>query len=1268
MKKLLLTILSFSLFQMALAQSVTLSQGSYTEATFNVATPKLNTNFIEVDGDKYVALTFDGGTHLFRDGEPDLPIISQTIEIPLCSDIEVAVSNIQTRSFIATMSGTQVLPMQPAPSKADRGPQPFVKDSAIYATDAFYAAPNVAWVDVIGIARDRRLAALRVSPVSYNPVTGQVQVITSLTVTLTYKNADISATRELHRRYYSPAFTAGGNILSTLPADKSVRQDAPIHYLIVAHSDFRGALDGFIDWKRRCGMLVTVGYTDEPQVGTSSTAIANYIKGFYNNATDELPAPTYLLIVGDNEQIPAFASRCSQPASDHISDLYFVTWDGDNIPDCYRGRFSAKNLLQLAPQISKTLLYEQYTFTDPSYLARGVLIAGEDQGRTSDNAYQYADPTMDYVAKTYITAANGYNNIVYYKNNTSFAPSGVTVTGSSQTSATASALRTLYNQGCGWVNYSAHGSETSWATPEFNTSQVAQMTNNGKPSVFIGNCCLTGSFQQDNCFGESLLRKDNDAGAVAYIGATNSTYWPHDFCWSVGVRSSFSNTMNTSYDSTKLGMYDRLFHTHNENYTLWHNTLGSMVTAGNMAVTDYGSYELYYWEIYQLFGDPSVMPWLGIPSDMPVEAPSVVLLGTTECSINTVPRAYVALTSGAGHELIAATFADATTGTATLNLPSSMDPGTYELVVRAQGYKTSFSEITVTVPQGPYLSAVELNPVAGKVVPGQSNIFDLTVVNQGVETAWTSTLEAFSPDAGVVSLLPSFTLPYIEAGDTLVIPAAVSVFVPADYTYGSRVRVTTQIDFSGRTSTHTFAFAISAPQLEVTDFQTSAAVAGESVSITCTVANTGNDSTTDLTFSLRNIYAMTAIQAQDIHVGVLVPEQSVVLTFSATMVDNLPATFIPFNLYAYDTNNSTLITTINCMGEGDAQETFETGDFTAYSWNRGNNNRWEITNADKHSGTYSARSYSNLGNRRTSSLNISWSSIVDDSISFWYKVSSEEDYDYFTFSIDGSTFLEASGNTDLTWHRAAFAVPAGTHTFTFAYTKDYSATAGSDCAWIDDIVFPYQGEAYNLISDTVCQNAEYSFAGQQLPTSELGTTVYVDSISDSNPVSTWLALTVADNPEVYITGESSVVLGGQLVLTAHGANSYLWNTGDTTATIVVSPTENTTYSVTGYRGGCSGEASIQVAVGINSPSHTEGLAVSAYPNPTDCNVTISCPVAILRIALLDIKGQVLEQHEYQTQTVPMSAIQLTMNNCSKGIYFVKVETAEGTVVKKIVKK
>lgn len=63
---------------------------------------------------------------------------------------------------------------------------------------------------------------------------------------------------------------------------------------------------------------------------------------------------------------------------------------------------------------------------------------------------------------------------------------------------------------------------------------------------------------------------------------------------------------------------------------------------------------------------------------------------------------------------------------------------------------------------------------------------------------------------------------------------------------------------------------------------------------------------------------------------------------------------------------------------------------------------------------------------------------------------------------------------------------------------------------------------------------------------------------------------VNPKPVVQIEGNNHVCTGSAVTLTATGANTYLWNTGEVSAEISISPMVNTTYSVTGYdTNGCS---------------------------------------------------------------------------------------------------
>lgn len=1249
----ILTLLGLMPCYHAAAQKFQVNRNDYDGAVYTYAAVDFNVTQRVVQNDTFCVVSFEGATPSTRLGAPDLPVVSRMIEIPLCREVRVKVTDVQTESMKPLPY--RMMPVQPAPSKSDKTARPFVLDASVYSVDGFYSN-ELATVEVLGVARDRNVAMLRLSPLSYNPVTGELERVTSMKVSLSYVDADAASTEQMHARYYSPDFATGQPMLSLLSSSKAVRDAAPLHYLIVAHNSFKGLMDDFVAWKKRQGFLVTIAYTDDPAVGTTNTAIASFIKGFYTNATAALPAPTYLLLVGDHEQIPAFASRCSSPASDHITDLYYATWtSGDNIPDCYYGRFSAKTAAQVTAQVEKTIYYERYDFETPSYLGKGILVAGVDGGISGDNGYTYADPTMDYVAKTYINAGHGYQDVRYYKNNTGFSPQGVTVTGSSNNSATASALRTLYGKGYGWINYSAHGNYNEWSDPAFTVTHISSMNNTGKPSFMIGNCCLSGKFDVDNCFGEALLRKAQKAGAVAYIGATNSTYWPQDFCWTVGVRSNISNTMNTSYNAQKLGMYDCLFHDHGEDYTQWHNTAGSMLTSGNNSVVTYGSYALYYWEVYELFGDPSLIPWNGEASAMQVSALGTIPTGTTVYSVSAPARAYVALTTHNTHDLVAAAYVDPSTGRASLALPSDLTPGSYELAIWAQGYRPYFQYVTVTVPQGPYLVINSFQPAGGTLQAGADNAIDVVISNCGVATAWSGTFSLSTSTQGVQVLTSTETLPYINPGDSIIRRGVAHVYIPAGFSPRGTVTLTATLDF-GTQTTQTYVLPVAASQLSVSRVSVTPAVAPDaSVTLTCSVTNTGSVATEDLTFQLSNSLGLVVQAPQPMHIGVIPSGRTAGLSFTMQMASRLPNGMLPFLLQAVDTaGNVRTLDTLKLQGLGICTEGFESGALTQYNWRQGSN-AWEVTNATKHSGSYSVRSKTNLSNRRTSDMQITWASTVDDSITFYYMVSSEADYDKFIFSIDNVSQMEASG-TNAGWQYASFPVTAGSHVFKFTYSKDWSGTDGSDCAWVDDITLPYSQPPYQFKSDTVCEGDEYTFNGRTLYTGQLGTSVYVDTLRTPH---TWLALTVEDAPEVTIAVYGALIQGRRVVLVASGASRYEWSTGDTTATVVLELESDTVYSVRGYRGTCYAEASANVVLGVRQAEARQ--EVSLYPNPARDRVTVQS-VGAVRVTLIDPMGrplQVLKSHSDEAA--------FDIQNLPNGVYFIKVETPDASVVKKFVK-
>lgn len=72
-------------------------------------------------------------------------------------------------------------------------------------------------------------------------------------------------------------------------------------------------------------------------------------------------------------------------------------------------------------------------------------------------------------------------------------------------------------------------------------------------------------------------------------------------------------------------------------------------------------------------------------------------------------------------------------------------------------------------------------------------------------------------------------------------------------------------------------------------------------------------------------------------------------------------------------------------------------------------------------------------------------------LSFWWKVSSEENHDYLRFMVDAVDQVRISGEVD--WQLVTYNVPSGTHELQWRYSKNSSLAEGADRGWVDYIYF-----------------------------------------------------------------------------------------------------------------------------------------------------------------------------------------------------------------------
>ena len=123
-------------------------------------------------------------------------------------------------------------------------------------------------------------------------------------------------------------------------------------------------------------------------------------------------------------------------------------------------------------------------------------------------------------------------------------------------------------------------------------------------------------------------------------------------------------------------------------------------------------------------------------------------------------------------------------------------------------------------------------------------------------------------------------------------------------------------------------------------------------------------------------------------------------------------------------------------------------------------NPWTITNEHKYEGTYSMKSGGkgvNINGGTWSNISITVNVPIDNAVmSFYHKISSEENWDKGYFYIDNDQKNIISGDKD--WAYVEFPVSKGYHTYKWSYYKDAFGDNGDDTYYVDNITL-YKAKA-----------------------------------------------------------------------------------------------------------------------------------------------------------------------------------------------------------------
>ncbi len=198
-----------------------------------------------------------------------------------------------------------------------------------------------------------------------------------------------------------------------------------------------------------------------------------------------------------------------------------------------------------------------------------------------------------------------------------------------------------------------------------------------------------------------------------------------------------------------------------------------------------------------------------------------------------------------------------------------------------------------------------------------------------------------------------------------------------------------------------------------------------------------------------------------------------------------------------------------------------------------------------------------------------------------------------------------------------------------------SVNSPSTCAGIAVTLTATGGTSYTW-STTPSQTGASITVSPMVPTSYTVTGTSAQGCSNS------ATSNVSINGSLNLTvNDTTICNGGTAVINASGATTYSWASGETTASITVSPSVTTTYSVTGTTAGCVGTVTSTVTVNpvptvtVNSPTVCNGTAASLVATPNLTGGTYSWSPASTATATISVTP---------SSTTPYT-VTYTLNGC-----------------------
>jgi hypothetical protein len=1201
--------------------------------TINYSISELNVQNISTLNGTFYRVSIPGHVSSTSAGKPELPVLSRLISVPDGLEYKVSISEIKSSRINPSRRNIKgiLFPAQMGDTKeVKQDKSEFLIDKNAYSVRGILASDTVR-IEQLGTVRNRRLANLYISPVHYNPKSNVLEVITSMKVDISYTSQGTAKSSYPESELFVK--TLDKSLLDYDPGDVIPGYSTkPVKMVIITDTAFRKQLLPFFRWKTQKGFNLNILYRGATLAGTTYSQLKDTLTTIYRSATSDDPAPEYLLIIGDVNRIP------KSDETSNISDMYYGEFDGggDYIPEMFIGRLPVSDTNEVKAVVNKIIQYEKFEFADTNrFYNRALISAGNDVTYAINMNGQ-----LNYALNNYLKSSNNIEEYHFYYPQSAY-------------STVEDSIKLLFKKGISFINYTGHGDATGWLDPSIKSKDVDSLRNRNMYPFIISNACRTAQYNTASSFGNRMVLA-KDKGSVGFIGCANDSYWDEDYFWAVGAGAV---SIEPTYLTSGLGAYDRLFHLNGESPADWYFTMGQVNYAGNLAVSaSTSTRKKYYWETYNLIGDPSVIPIVGKPGTFSFAIPDTLPNGITSLTINADPFSYLAVSHS--DTLWDASYASAS-GSVELTMPGLSNDSCL-MVITGQNKVPKIKTIRFANVKSEYinLTSSSINDSEGnnnkRVDFGESFFLNLSVSNLGSADA----TSLYAKVSSVSSLLTvdqdSVYIGTLRAKSDRILPDNLKMTISGNIQDMGIVTIDLLLKDSRTEKHYKIDICIHAPDLAISNYimndsiegnRNNVADPGETFYLIFKVMNKGSSNisgqfyvtsnSSDLTIMDPNVKSgdLKFGETTDVPVKVKLSESATSGSFISlsSLLDCTP--------YILNKDFSFRV--------GRIRESFESSSFNVFPWINFSPVPWIITQTNPYDGVVSAKS-GQISHSAKSSLIIRTTFEKDDSLKFYYRVSSEVNYDNLTFKLNDVEIVKLSG--EIPWTKIAVPVAAGANKMEWTYSKDQSVSVGGDCAWIDLIDF--------------AESSSVNYIEKDLQVARIVTPVQKDKFGKETV--TVKLLNVGKDP---INGFSMAYRVNDSGSPVKESFDNLLLPGSDSVTVSFSTRADLSrygaYNITAYAYDNNDDYLLNDTIHIHLENNQLNDSLSIYPNPFSDQFTLYVQSANednLNISVINTTGT--KFYEIERSVVSgMNTIIISGLKLSPALYFVKIK---GITIDKII--